>query len=402
MCQSGPVTTLEPFAGLRYDTTSVTMGQVIAPPYDVVGPAERNRLAARSPFNAIHLELPEADLVEGRDRYQVAAGLLANWVGRGVLVGEQRPSLYPYRMTEPDGTSTLGVIGALALGAGVQPHEQTMPKPRSDRLDLLRATRANLSPIWGLSLTVGLTRLFAPAGAPAADAYDDDGVRHQLWVVDDPATLDAVRTAVGSSPVVLADGHHRYQTALTYQAEVRSRCGGAGGDHDLVMALVVELSEEQLHVGAIHRLVSGLPEGVDPVKLLGRAFDAVRAGAPTERVVGALAEARSMALVTPEGAWLLTARPEALAEAGTDLDAGVVDHVLSEVPDVAVDHANSWRDALGAVSAGQAQAAVLVRPVTVGQIAEWAAAARLMTPKTTFFTPKPRTGMVIRPLADPA
>lgn len=396
------MTTLEPFAGLRYDPAAVKMDQVIAPPYDVVSAAERNHLAARSPFNAIHLELPETDLVGGRDRYQVAAALLADWQDRRILVRDPRPCLYPYRMTEPDGTSTLGVLGALALGDGIQPHEQTMPKPRSDRLDLLRATRANLSPIWGLSPAVGLTALFEPTGAPAADAYDDDGVRHQLWTVDDPAVFDAVRTAVATSPVVLADGHHRYQTALTHQAAVRSRHGDVPGDHDLVMALVVELSEEQLHVGAIHRLVSGLPEGVDPLTLLHKGFDAVRAGAPTEAVVGALADAGSMALVTPKGAWLLTARPEALTAAGSDLDAGVVDHVLSEAPDAAVGHANSWRDALGALRAGHAQAAVLVRPVTVAQIAEWAAAARLMTPKTTFFTPKPRTGMVIRQLADPA
>lgn len=387
-----------PFHGVRYDPAVVHLDQVIAPPYDVVGSAERDILAHRSAYNAIHLELPEPDLQTGRDRYLAAGELLDAWLERRVLVPEPFPALYPYRMSTPDGAVTTGVIGALGIDDDVLPHEETMPKPRSDRLDLLRATGANLSPIWGLSLTSGMTATFDLEGPPVADAYDDDGVRHQLWVLDDPSDVDAVAQAVAESPVVIADGHHRYETARAFREQARSANGGRPGDYDAVMALVVELSDEQLHVRPIHRMVSGLPVGLDLLGLFGRFFDAVHAGPATERVVGALAASASLGLVTAEGAWLLTVLPGAADEAGTDLEAGLVDLALRGTPDASLAYTADWHEALDAVLDGGAQAALVLRAVTVAQISSWAAARRRMPPKTTYFTPKPRTGMVIRVL----
>ena len=131
-------------------------------------------------------------------------------------------------MTDTSGRTTTGVIGALGLAepgeeSDILPHEQTLPKPKSDRLDLLRATRANLSPIWGLSMASGVTATFDPTDdEPVADVYDDDGVRHQLWVLSDPDAVAAVAAAMAAAPVVLADGHHRYETARAYQAERRA------------------------------------------------------------------------------------------------------------------------------------------------------------------------------------
>ena len=399
MCQSLPVPRFDAFRGARYDTGAVNLGQVIAPPYDVVGPHERDVLAHRSAYNAIHLELPEAELGSGRDRYVAAADLLDTWLERRILVEDPAPCFYPYRMTAPDGTTTTGVVGALAMGDDVLPHEETMPKPKSDRLDLLRATGANLSPIWGLSLTSGLTETFAPEGPPAEEAYDDDGVRHEMWVVDDPVVIAKVRAAVAASPVVIADGHHRYETARAYRDEVRRANGDRPGDHDLVMALMVELADSQLHVQAIHRMVGGLAPDTDPVGLLGRYFDAVHAGPATERVVGALASSGSLAAVTPLGAWLLTVRAGAFEEAGTDLEAGLVDLALREVPEAPVSYTPAWQEALREVGEGRAQLAILLRPVTVSQISAWARARRRMPPKTTYFSPKPRTGMVLRVLS---
>lgn len=402
MCQSVPVPRFDAFRGARYDVSSVQLDQVIAPPYDVVGPEERDKLAERSPINAIHLELPEPDAASGRDRYVAAADLLASWLERRVLVEDASPALYPYRMTTPDGAVTTGVLGALEIGEGVLPHEETMPKPKSDRLDLLRATRANLSPIWGLSLTPGLTETFAPEGPPAEDALDDDGVRHELWVLDDPVTIAKVRDAVAASPVVIADGHHRYETARTYRAEIRRSNGDRPGDHDLVMAFMVELAESQLHVRAIHRMVAGLPPQTGPAELLGRFFDVAHAGAADEPSVGALEGAGSLAAVTPKGAWRLTVRPGAFDEAGTDLEAGLVDLALRAAPDASVTYSAHWRETLADIEAGRAEMAILLRPVTVPQISAWAAARRRMPPKTTYFSPKLRTGMVFRSLSDGA
>jgi uncharacterized protein (DUF1015 family) len=389
----------EPFRGLRYDPGAVRLDQVIAPPYDVIGSALRTTLAHRNSFNSVRVELPEADLQRRLDRYHVAAGLLDSWIAQRVLVADPRPAVYPYRMTATDGRVSTGVIGALEVGADdVLPHEETMSKPRSDRLDLLRATGANLSPIWGLSLSAGLSSAIEPTGPPVGDAFDDDGVRHQLWVLDDPDAVDKVTQSVAGSPVVVADGHHRYETARAYREEVRTALGGRPGPHDLVMALVVELAEEQLTVGPIHRTLRGLPEGTDLPQVLGRWFDVVHAGSATDRVVGALGQSSSMALVTADDAWLLIPRPETYEAAGTDLDTGLVDLGLRQLPPHEVTHRHSLEEAVTAVRSGEAQAAILLRPVTVAQIAEWAAARRRMPPKTSYFSPKPRTGMVFRRL----
>jgi uncharacterized protein (DUF1015 family) len=394
----------EPFQGLRYRPEVAPLAQVIAPPYDVISATERAHLASRHRANAVLVELPEADLSGRRDRYAVASELFTRWQADGILAVDPVPSLYPYRMTDPTGRTTTGVIGALGLGepgaeTDILPHEQTLPKPKSDRLDLLRATRANLSPIWGLSMASGITATFDPTDdEPVADVSDDDGVRHQLWVLNDADTVAAVGAALATAPVVLADGHHRYETARAYQSECRQANGGVPGSYDLVMALVVELSEDQLTVGAIHRTVSGLPEDFDLVEGLAPWFDVVRAGAADDRTLGALADSHSLALVTDGQAYLLLAHPEVQEQPGNDLDSNLVAGVLAELPPHEVTHRHSVAEALAALRDGEGQAAFLLRPVTVEQIDEWANERRRMPPKTTFFSPKPRTGMVFRSL----
>jgi uncharacterized protein (DUF1015 family) len=387
-----------PFAGLRYDR-SVPLAKVIAPPYDVVGPEERAVLAARHRANAIHVELPVQDTRTGLDKYRSAAQIFSTWREDGVLAPEAGPAFYAYRMTVPGGSTTTGVIGALACeppGGDVLPHEQTTPKDKSDRLDLLRACRANLSPIWGLSLSRGLAAAYEPDGPPHAEAVDDDGVTHALWVLDAPEVIEEIMRAVDSAPVVIADGHHRYETALTYQAERRAALDGAPGDYDLVMAFVVELSEGQLSVGPIHRTVSGVPAGTDLAELFGRWFDTVHAGPRDDQLVEAVAESGALALVTAHDLWLLTPREQTYAEAGSDLDSSLVALATDAIPGAVVAYVHDWRTAVSSVAAGDADAVLLLRAVTVDQISDWAHARQRMPPKSTFFYPKPRTGMVFR------
>ncbi len=431
---------LEPFAGLRYDPARVDMGAVVSPPYDVIADRERQLLAHRHSANSVRVELPEPDQRLGLDRYANAAHLLETWTADDLLRRDARPSLYVYRMTTPAGRTTTGVIGALRLpssdgaagggdggaaagdpGAtdGVLPHEQTMPKPKSDRLDLLRATRANLSPIWGLSLTPGLTDTLVVGGPPAASATDDDGVRHELWVVDEPAAVARITEVVAASPLVLADGHHRFETALAYRTEQAiagaspaADAGPGGGPDDgrpddgrpddggcaAVMALGVELAEDQLAVGPVHRVLSGLPDGLDLVDAFSSWFTATRAGDLDDRTAAALGESGALALVMPSGAWMLSPRDGTPEAAGADLDSSMVALVLAELPEHELTFATSWEDAVAPVAAEDAQAAVLLRPATVEQIASWARARRRMPAKTTYFFPKPRTGMVFRPI----
>ncbi len=211
-----------------------------------------------------------------------------------------------------------------------------------------------------------------------------------------PEVVDEITAAVESAPVVIADGHHRYETALTYQAERRAAQGGDPGDYDLVMALVVELAEGQLSVGPIHRTISGVPAGVDLAELFGRWFDIVHAGPADHQLVESVAGSGALALVTDRHVSLLTPREQTYAEAGSDLDSSLVALALDAVPGAEVRYVHDWRSALADVSSGAAQAALLLRPVTVDQISEWAHARRRMPPKSTYFHPKPRTGMVFR------
>ncbi|HUO48125.1 MAG TPA: DUF1015 domain-containing protein, partial [Acidimicrobiales bacterium] len=368
----------EPFAGLRYDP-SVPLDLVIAPPYDVVNAAQREELAARHRANAIHVELPADDAARGLDRYQAAAAILEAWMDEGLVLQDAAPAFYAYRMRTPAGEVTTGVIGALYCeqpGGEILPHEQTIPKDKSDRLDLLRSCHANLSPIWGLSLTAGLAKAYEPEDLPDAEATDDDGVVHSLWVLDDPAVVAAISEGVAQSPVVIADGHHRYETALAYQAERRHETGDAAGDYDAVMALVVELAEDQLSVGPIHRTLSGVPEGVDVADAFGRWFDMVQAGPVDEQLVTAVSESNALALVTGGSVWLLTPRPEAYEAAGSDLDSSVVALAVEGIDGAATTHHHDVPAAMAALASGEAQAALLLRPVTVAQIGDWAHARR--------------------------
>jgi uncharacterized protein (DUF1015 family) len=384
------------FAGIRY-SKRVDLSVATAPPYDVISPEQRAYLASRHSANAVRVELPEADYRAGLDKYENATHQLELWQSDGLLATDPGPSLYAYRMTTKGGEVTNGVIGALGIDDAsaddILPHEQTLPKAKNDRLELLRATRMNLSPIWGLSLTAGLTELFVSPGAPDASATDLDGVLHELWVVTDPSVIDAVAKAVDSSPVVVADGHHRYETARTYRHE-RTDDPGA----DSVMALIVELNEDQLHVGPIHRGLSGLPDGIDLVDAFASWFDVTRAGDFTERTTHALGETEALALIMPSGAWLLSPKDGTPEAAGAPIDSSMVALVIAELPDHELEFFNHWQDGMAAIAAERTQAVVLLRPVLVDQIAEWARARRRMPPKSSYFHPKPRTGLVFRSL----
>jgi uncharacterized protein (DUF1015 family) len=387
----------EPFAGLRYARSDLS--SVIAPPYDVISEEERVALEALDPFNSVRLELPQDE--PGRNRYEAAAARLREWQQEGgPLVADRDPAFFVYRMSYAgeDGSprATTGVIGALALeqpGEGdVLPHERTTPKAKSDRLDLLRATNVNLSPVWGLSLAGGLSARCSLDGPPDA-AGTADGVRHEIWRVDSARTGE-IRAAVESAPVVIADGHHRYEVALAYSSS--AGLAGAGS----VMTYVVELSEEQLTVAAIHRLIDGLPAGFDLAGALDEWFEPAGTAPVDGALPARLVAAGALALVLPSSsdARLLRPRAKTVEAAEKDLDSSRLDVALASLPAHDLTYQHGVGNVAAAVSSGRAQAGVLLRPATVAQIASVARARDRMPPKTTFFTPKPATGLVFRSL----
>ncbi len=395
----------DPFIGLRYGPDATELSGVVCPPYDVISPPQRLALEAEHEANCVRLEVPQPG--GGLDRYAAAAELLASWrQPGGPLLADDAPSFYVYRMGFRDESGqprqTTGVLGALGLeapGQGILPHERTTPKDKADRLDLLRATRTNLSPIWGLSLAAGLSGLCEPSGPPDARATDADGVHHRLWRISQPGVVEAISGAVATAPVVVADGHHRYEVALAYQSEQRAAGAGASGC-DAVLMLVVELSEDQLAVAPIHRLLDGLPDGWEPEVVLEPWFEVDKTTPPDETISARMAQAGALALVAPQGTWLLRPKAATVAAAEMDLDSSRLDVALAGVPGVGVRYQHGWSNVADAVGTGTAQAGVLLRPATVAQIAEVARRRERMPPKTTFFTPKPATGMVLRAFAD--
>ncbi|MGI8458391.1 MAG: DUF1015 family protein [Propionibacteriaceae bacterium] len=404
----------EPFAALRYATTD--LARVIAPPYDVLSDADVDGLQAKSAQNITFVDVPRGDV----ERYDRAAELYAQWQDDGVLVADPAPSLTIYRMRFTDASGTrrdiVGVLGALEVvdegAGGVLPHERTTPKASTDRLDLTRATGANLSPVWGLSLAGGLTALLAEPGEPLGRVVDGDegadqrtgegaggGVEHVVERISDPARIAAITTLLAGDDVLIADGHHRYGVARTYRDEVRATTGRDDTPAELTLAFVSELVADQLSVAAIHRLYAGI-DHTTLRSTLATSFDLGPTPPPTTATLAAMESDGFMVLLTRGSgggviAETLTPRPGAF-DTDRSLDGVWLEVALRDSP-ATVSYQHGLDEVLHAVTSGAAEAAVLIRPVSVAEIERTAREGLLMPPKSTFFTPKLKTGLVIRP-----
>ena len=389
----------EPFRALRY-APSLPLADVVAPPYDVIDQEQRDRLAASHDRNVVHIDVPAGT---GDDRYRRAADLLAAWTTDGTFVRDRMPTFTIYRMAFTDDLGrtreTSGVLGALeVVDAGspeVLPHERTTPKDSTDRLDLTRATRANLSPVWGLSLRRGLAGLLAEPAESVGDVVTPEGVHHRLERVVDPRRIADISSAVAAEPVLIADGHHRYSISRTYRNEV----GGADGDladaAKLVLTYVAELAEPSLSVAAIHRVYSSLATD-DLIHRLSQWFHAEPAGSARPGVLAEMRERGSLCFVAPGGdATWLTPRADRFAGV-RDLDSARLEAALADSGAV-VSYQHGYGEAVARLRNG-ATGVVLIRPVSVPEILRTATEGLLMPPKSTFFTPKLLTGPVIREL----
>jgi uncharacterized protein (DUF1015 family) len=433
---------IRPFRALRYVPEAVgDIGAVVAPPYDVIGPEQHARLLARHPNNVVRLDLPTVEPGEEPDeRYRRAARTLATWRSDGTLHKDPRSAIYVYEQTyRVPGTDVertqRGFFGRLRLEAfgpdsGILRHERTLEAPREDRYRLLRATGVNTSPVVALyddpSGTSAAVLATLAAGEPAADVRDDDGVRHRLWIVEaeGPAAdrVRAVVAAAGSRPVTIADGHHRYETALRYRDERRmSRSCEEDPAFDYLLALLLDATAEPLTILPTHRIVRGLGgEGRAALRAgLESLFD-VRPASRGEllrefegRTTGG--GAGRFGLWTRDGGSILRARRDAFAEeaaavpdAVAALDAWLLGVALERAAGLDADvveggervaYTKSVAEALSAVDAGEdgADAAFLLDPTPVGSVEEVARSGEVMPQKSTYFYPKALTGLVINP-----
>lgn len=388
----------EAFRALRF-SPSINLKDVCAPPYDVLSDDDRRLLGEGHPNNIMHIDMPI-----GIDAYRVAGDTLRQWTTSGVLVCDDVPSLTLYRMSFVDSLgkqrSIVGVMGALEVvdegAGGVLPHEQTMPKAKTDRLELTRATDTNMSPVWGLSLAAGLSAKLLTPGEPCGSLNDSNGVTHSVERVIDPERIIEISKCVSADPVVIADGHHRYAISRTFRDEVRQRTNRSDTAAELTLTYVNELVEEQLSVAAIHRLYDGISAN-NLRTALSTSFNIENAGVLGDTTLQQMSDrgALCMLLADQTISWL---QPKPDAFAGVrQLDSALLEHALATTPHK-VRYQHGIDEVCRELSLNNASAAVLIRPVSVAEIRRTATEGLLMPPKSTFFTPKLRTGLVMRPL----
>ncbi|MCX9193192.1 DUF1015 domain-containing protein [Carbonactinospora thermoautotrophica] len=406
---------LAPFRGVRFNPARVRdLGAVTTPPYDIIDADGVGLLEHSDPHNLVRLILPR----DGAERYARAARALDRWLAEEVLVTDPEPALYVYEQAI-DGRAHRGLIGALGLcpfEAGViLPHEDVMPGPVADRLELMRATRANLEPIL-LAYEGGGAASDETSAVdtrqPLVDVETSDGSRHRLWAITDPAALARIAADLAPRQALIADGHHRYATYQRLQAEQHA-AGRGPGPWDFGLALLVDTTRWPLEVRGMHRVVPALA-AEDAVRLASKAFRVTRLEGDLDAALRAQGEARERgpALLVSDGRrhWLLTDPDPAAVEAAVPrdrprawrwLEATILHAVLLDrlwhVPDT-TEHIQYRHVAPAAVAEAAATGgtAVLLNAVPESTVRDLAAAGVRMPRKSTSFHPKPRSGFVLR------
>jgi uncharacterized protein (DUF1015 family) len=423
---------VQPFKALHYDLGVVgSLDAVAAPPYDVIDAAGRAALLARSPYNAVAIDLPKpfdpADPASDPDGdpYEGAARRIDAWRADGALVADEEPSIWAMTQdyTAPDGSrhSRHGILARVRVveyDEGVRPHERTHPGPLLDRLELTRATGYNLSPIFSLS-TEDAWPLVEPAlaGEPWGEATDETGTVNRVWQVTDPAVHAAVTERLADAELLIADGHHRYETARAFRDEV-----GGEGPHNYTLMALTGLDDPGLTVFPTHRLLSGFAADPERQRRLGSGlrelFEIEEIGREQidpggEEGVGVFGlydnfHKQAYRLRLKDTADLdrrLHGKPESYRRLDSAILETLVLKGLAGMSDEDIDerrrleYAKSVPEALALVDGGEFDVAFIQRPVPVEQVRAVAETDANMPPKSTYFFPKVMTGFAFNPVA---
>jgi uncharacterized protein (DUF1015 family) len=417
------VAEVRPLNAVHYNLAAVpSLAGVVAPPYDVIDAARREQLVSRSPFNVVELDLPEAP--DGRDRYEHAAETLEEWLLQGILAADREPSVWALTQEYegPDGTrrtrrGLLCRVRVTEYGPGrVRPHERTQPGPKEDRLKLTEATRHNLSPIFSLHPGDAWRHLEGHTRSqPWGEVTDDEGTTHRVWRITEPDVHRAVAAELADAELLIADGHHRYETARTYADAI-----GGDGPHRYTLMALVSLDDPGLTVFGYHRLLTdlGAPEAQQALRTaILENFEAEEV--PVEQLDPAGAEGvgvfgyidahhrQGYRLRLKDLEPVERALPE-MSGAYRRLDAAILEALLlsgglgMSAADVeakrGIAYTASAEEAIASLD-GDTDAAFLLRPTPVDQVREVAAAGETMPPKSTYFYPKLLTGIVFNPLS---
>jgi uncharacterized protein (DUF1015 family) len=414
---------VRPLEALHYNLSAIpSLADVTAPPYDVVDPRQRAELLARSPLNVVEIDLPQAPA--GRDPYEHAAETLEAWTLQGVLTADREPAVWALTQDYqgPDGSPRtrhgfLARVRITEYGAGlVRPHERTQPGPKEDRLRLTQATRHNLSPIFALHPGDAWRHIEPHLGAePWGEVTDPDGTVHRIWRVADPTVHEALAVELADAELLIADGHHRYETARTYADEI-----GGEGPHRYTLMCLVSLEDPGLTIFGTHRLLRDLDPGAQE-----RLAEGIRehfeieevaeddldpAGSDGTGVFGYIdAHLRRAVRLRLKDTAAIDETLGARSEAYRRLDAVILEELILKrtlgISDEEIaakrglGYAKDVAEALGLLDEGAYQAAFLLRPTPVEQVREVAAHGETMPPKSTYFFPKVLTGVVFNPLS---
>ena len=428
-----------PFRGIRYNLEPIEdFSKVLTPPYDVISPQDRERYYELHPYNIIRLilgkDLPDDN--EHENKYTRAARFLHNWVREGVLKRDIYPSIYVYDQEfELEGRKFVrrGFISRVKLeefGTGhIYPHEQTMPGPKKDRLNILRACKANLSPIFALhpdnAIEGILTDAIEKAYTPPLLAFDEAGIKNCFWVIDDPAIIAKIQELMKDKPLFIADGHHRYESALAYRNEVKGAAlHGQESAVDYTMMMCVSVNNPGLKILPTHRVIKNIP-----VNFSLEQFETTIKDTFTVENLGKDCNAHSLikklhqhadkhAFGMYEGKgksfYLLILRNEMKLNnviwrhpEWKDLDVYILhDLILDKYLGIKTDenvrqdnieYIQSEVEAVKLVNDGKYQLAFFHNPTLIEQVSRIASARQKMPPKATYFYPKPLTGLVINP-----
>jgi uncharacterized protein (DUF1015 family) len=438
---------LAPFRGVRYAQERVSgLAEVTSPPYDVIGQDTAQQLRDADPHNVVRLILPRQDPARPGEEYHDAARLLADWRREGILVAADEPALYVYEQrlagtAGDEGVLQRGLIGTVRLAPDaariVLPHEDVMPGPVRGRRQLMEATQANLEPIFLLyegggftdgrvaecgpaSVATQLAAQVADTGTPVLSTGTGDGIRHTLWQVTDPVALARIAADLAPRQALIADGNHRYAAYLQMQAERRA-AGDGPGPWDYGLALLVDGDAFPPEIGAIHRVLPGLPpaEAVERAKsgfsvrvlpggtaALPAALDALAEAGQDGPAFLVAGQGQVHLLTDPDPVQLEAAMPAGRSAAWRRLSTAVLQEFLlaalwgiqDDEQGVQVVHHDADR-AIAQADAAPGGTAVIGNPLRAADVYAVAAGGERLPRKSTSFAPKPRTGLVMRPFA---